>query len=412
MSKRRLQFILRTCLLVAGFVFLSIPLSSQNKMKREEGFESQYIFPLQSLHVHGSSLVELPNGDLLCCWFEGSGERSANDVRIMGSRLTSGTSAWSTPFVMADTPGQPDCNPVLFLNRDKKLFLFWIVVRANRWECSLIKYLTSDNYDNPGPPTWTWQDVLLLKPGDEFAASVSQGFKELPQPGLAWAEYAPPYEQMIIEAAGDPKKRETGWMTRIHPVTVTHGRILLPLYSDGYNLSLVAISDDQGNSWKSSLPIVGRGNVQPSIVCRKDGTLTAFMRDNGDAPGRIMISTSEDNGFTWSPAQKSTLPNPGSSVEAIVLKNGHWLLVYNDTESGRNSLAVSISEDEGKTWPFTRHIERVDKGEGSFSYPSVIRTRDQTIHVTYSYQNGGLKSIKYVVFSEKWVYYEEGKTTK
>ena len=32
------------------------------------------IFPLVSQHVHGSTIVELPNGDLLAAWFQGSGE--------------------------------------------------------------------------------------------------------------------------------------------------------------------------------------------------------------------------------------------------------------------------------------------------------------------------------------------------
>ena len=53
--------------------------------------QKQNIFPLQSRHVHSSSIVELPNGDLLSCWFQGSGERKANDVKIMGSRLKKGT---------------------------------------------------------------------------------------------------------------------------------------------------------------------------------------------------------------------------------------------------------------------------------------------------------------------------------
>jgi hypothetical protein len=63
-------------------------------------------------HVHGSSIVEAPNGDLIACWFYGSGERTANDVLIQGSRLKKGTKDWEPVFIMADTPDIPDCNPV------------------------------------------------------------------------------------------------------------------------------------------------------------------------------------------------------------------------------------------------------------------------------------------------------------
>ena len=47
-------------------------------------FIQEQIFPLVKDHVHGSTIAELPNGNLLAAWFQGSGERWADDVRIMG----------------------------------------------------------------------------------------------------------------------------------------------------------------------------------------------------------------------------------------------------------------------------------------------------------------------------------------
>ena len=366
-------------------------------------FRSEYIFPFQHLHVHSSSIVELPDGDLLSCWFEGSGERTANDVVVKGARLKKGASQWSETFILADTPGHPDCNPVLFIDNENRLHLFWVVVQANRWETSILKSRVSSNYQKPGAPEWDWQDIILLKPGEEFAVTIENGFRESDTRGLAWAEYAPLYERMIVEAAREPKKRETGWMTRTHPVQLPDGRILLPLYSDGYNLSLIAISDDNGKSWQPSLPIVGRGNVQPSLVQKTNGNLVAFMRDNGDEPGRVMKSVSKDNGFDWSIAEKSSIINPGTSVEAISLANGEWVMIYNDVENGRHSLAVSLSDDEGETWLWTRHLEKRDPGEGSFSYPSVIQAKDGFIHVTYSFHTAENKTIKHVSFLADWV---------
>ncbi|MCK4990165.1 MAG: exo-alpha-sialidase, partial [Bacteroidales bacterium] len=125
----------------------------------QQGVEGELIFPLQEKHVHSSSIVELPNGDLLTCWFEGSGERKANDVVIHGSRLKKGETKWSESFIMADSPGQPDCNPILFLNNSNKLFLVWIVVQANRWETSILQVKTTSDYNGDGAPNWEWQDV-------------------------------------------------------------------------------------------------------------------------------------------------------------------------------------------------------------------------------------------------------------
>src|SRR6476619_1578434 len=70
---------------------------------------AQLIFEPQKLHTHGSTLVNLSNGDILCAWFMGKGERSADDVKIMGARLKKGEKTWSAPFEMADTYNIPDC---------------------------------------------------------------------------------------------------------------------------------------------------------------------------------------------------------------------------------------------------------------------------------------------------------------
>lgn len=366
-------------------------------------FTTQNIFPLQDKHVHGSSIVQCPNGDLLACWFHGSGERTADDVVIQGARLKKGEERWGPVFLMADTPGFPDCNPVLFIDGKERLWLFWIVVQAHRWECSLLKYRRAEDYQGEGPPKWSWQDVILMEPGEAFAEVIEKRFDELGVREGMWGEYAPPYRRMVAEAARDPYKRQTGWMTRIHPHVLSSGRILLPLYSDGFNLSLVAISDDQGQNWRPSLPIVGLGPIQPSIVRKNDGTLVAYMRDAGGPPQRVQVSTSRDEGESWSAATDTDIPNPGSSLEVIRLNDGSWLMVCNDTESGRHRLSALLSDDEGATWKWRRQIEPSEPEGKSFAYPSVIQARDGLIHVTYSYNGSGGKCIRHTVINAEWV---------
>jgi predicted neuraminidase/predicted glycoside hydrolase/deacetylase ChbG (UPF0249 family) len=403
-----LLLLVKTCLADCRHFFIlsilfTLPLMSYTQLNSPNSFHFEYIFPEQEKHVHSSCILELPNGDLLCCWFEGSGERTANDVLIKGARLKKGQTGWSHPFLMADTPGNPDCNPVLFLDEKERLHLTWIAVVANRWESSLLRTRISTDYMREGPPRWDWQDLILLKPEDEFPKAIEQGFRKMDPPSLAWAEYAPRYEKMIIEAAKDPVKREVGWMGRIKPLTLPEGRMLLPLYSDGFNVSLVAISDDGGDLWKPSLPIVGRGNIQPALLLKNDGTIMAYMRDNGGAPGRIIRSSSHDNGYTWNISKKTDIPNPGSSVEAFALNDGQWLMVCNDLEDGRYRLSVYLSEDEGATWKRRRYLEYVPKGEGSFSYPSAVQTRDGLVHLTYSHHTTKGKTIKHVSFHPSWV---------
>ena len=82
--------------------------------------------------------------------------------------------------------------------------------------------------------------------------------------------------------------------------------------------------------------------------------------------------------------------------------SGNWLLVYNDVDDGRYSMAAAISDDEGKSWKWKKNLENQESG--SFSYPSVIQAKDGKIHVTFSYHlPGNRKSIKHMIFKEKWI---------
>jgi predicted neuraminidase len=387
--------IIRYFLLFIYCTVFCISVEGQNN-KENAIITQQLIFPLQEKHVHGSTIVQLPNGDLLAAWFYGSGERKEDDVKIMGSRMSSGTGKWSAPFEMADTYGIPDCNPVLFLNAGGRLFLVWIAVQANLWEQSVIRFRTSVDYSGKGAPVWNWQDDILLKPDEKFVSEVEQKLKQLPSQKHGWAGYAPQYDEMIINACKDLPKRSFGWMTRIRPIILNSGRILLPLYSDGLNMSLVAISDDDGSTWKPSLPIVGRGPIQPSLAQRKNGDIIAYMRDSGDEPTRVQVSSSSDNGESWTAATKTDIPNT-ASVHLLRLNNGNWAFLGNDIDDGRYRLTLFLSTDEGKTWSKKIRLENKMKNEGNFSYPAMIQDAHGKLHITYSYhETPSRKSIKYV----------------
>ncbi len=146
------------------------------------------VFPLRPKHVHASSIVECPDGSLLCAWFHGSGERTSPDVVIQGARLKERKHRpGAQVFSMADTPNLPDCNPVLFVGPGRGLWLFWIAVPAERWEDSLLRFRKAREYGGEGPPKWDWQDDLLLEPGDRFATEMAEKFHQL-RPTSARAE--------------------------------------------------------------------------------------------------------------------------------------------------------------------------------------------------------------------------------
>ncbi|MBL9210691.1 MAG: exo-alpha-sialidase [Opitutaceae bacterium] len=408
----------------------------------QPGLTTELVFPLQAEHAHGSTLVELPNGDLLVGWFQGSGERWADDVRIMGARKKKGQSAWSAPFLLADVKEFPDCNPVLFLDPRGRLWLMWITIIANQWETSLVKYRISDDFlDQAGAPTWRWQDTLLLKPGgktergiqpnDPFVASVREQLTQYraylasdPAHAAALERWDPQAERLLALAKGEdmmragriyaldgtsdesrlgyPYFRRMGWQTRNKPLLTRTGRMIVPLYSDGFSFSLMAYTDDAGENWRTSPPLVGGAGIQPTLALTARGELVAYMRDNGPPPKRLHVSRSSDQGETWSPVRDSELLNSGTACDIVTLPNGHWVLVNNDTETGRHRLTLSLSEDEGKTWRY--HKRLADDPASRSHYPAIIVAADGAIHVSYSFfQDDNRKAIKHAVCTEAWI---------
>ncbi len=387
---------------LVGLVWLGLTLCAG----AEPFYKGELIFPLQDKHVHSSCIVECPNGDLLTTWFHGSGERKESDVVIQGARLKKGADTWSPVFEMADTPNLPDCNPVLFIDKNEELWLIWIAVLAQDWNDSQLRFRKAGEYQSDGPPKWYWQDDMILKPGDKFVDELKKGYEVIRQrvPGFDtdFGGYVTSPMEQLLEAAKDQSKRQRGWMTRTHLLTLPSGRIIIPLYSDAYYVSLMAISDDGGKSWRASSPMVGACLNQPTVVRKKDGTLVAYMREEGDLMKRVLRSVSTDEGETWSPADYTDIPNSNASLEVIALKDGRWVMAYNDTEEGRSTLALSMSDDEGESWKWTRHLE-LQPG-GSFHYPSLIQSRDGLIHITYTHNPpGSIKSIKHAALNADWI---------
>ena len=369
--------------------------------RAESGFcEKRAIFPVNPKHNHASCVVQTKDGSLLAAWYAGSGERMSDDVVIEGAWLPNGKTEWTPRFLMADTPGYPDCNPALFAAPDQGIWLFWPTILDHRWEGALLKFARCDQPPGPQAPLkWSRTGVLHVTPIG-FAEEMKQAIAGLtPEDRARFSSHLKKDEDL----ARDLLYQRLGWMPRVHPVVLPSGRWILPLYTDTFSASIMAISDDHGETWVASRPLIGFGNIQPSLVRKNNGELVAFMRDNG-LHRKIRMSSSRDDGVSWSPVTDSMFPNPGAGIEAIRLANGHWVLIYNDSPRGRHSLAISVSDDEGVTWKWTRHLEQVAAGGGQFHYPSIIQAHDGSIHVTYTSRLTGQGStIEHAHFDEGWL---------
>ena len=198
-----------------------------------------------------------------------------------------------------------------------------------------------------------------------------------------------------------------GWQPRCKPTVLSSGRILLPLYSDTYSAGIMAISDDGGKTWTASQPLAGFGSIQPAVLERKDGTLVAYMRENGLFK-KIRVAESKDRGESWGSRRlRSICPIPAPASTPCAWRAATGSSSTTTRCRGRISLAVSLSDDEGKTWKWTRHLEK--HARGSYHYPAVIQAKDGAIHAVYSYFVKDGKSMKHARFNEAWVKEGDGK---
>ena len=183
------------------------------------------------------------------------------------------------------------------------------------------------------------------------------------------------------------------------PVQLENGSILCPSSvetEDGtWSVHLEITNEDLSKWTKVEIEKDDSvGVIQPSIIQHPDGSIQMLCRSKQNF---IYQTWSCDNGLTWTKLEPSSLPNPNSGIDAVALKDGRFILVYNpllhgkEWYNGRNVLNVAISND-GKNWEDIYQLE--NEKEGEFSYPAVIQASDGTIHITYTYKR---EKIKYIV---------------
>lgn len=304
---------------------------------------------------HASTIAETNDG-FVAAWFAGTHEKNP-DVAIRVARYDG--SHWTESMEVANglqTHGTrlPCWNPVLFQPADGPLMLFYKVGKSpSQWW----GMLTTSN--DAGK---TWATPRKLGTDSKLGTN----------PHLA-----------------GPIKNK--------PVQLADGSILCPSSSEhlGWRVHFER-TRDLGKTWEVIGPINDASRfdaIQPSILTYADGRMQILCRSRQKV---LATSWSDDFGTTWSPLSDAGLPNPNSGTDAVTLRDGRQLLVYNHTTrgggfpAGREMLNVAISDD-GETWIPVITLEKRDASE--FSYPAVIQAKDGKVHITYTYLRKGVKHV-------------------
>ena len=318
---------------------------ARKMLTRQPGYlEGNFIYPLDNAptpECHASSIIETKQG-LAAAWFGGTHEGNA-DVAIWFSR--NGGTGWSKPVEIAngvqpDGKRYPCWNPVLFRPPKGPLMLFYKV----------------------GPDCANWWGMMITSRDDS---------------GI-WGK-----PERLPEGIYGPIKNK--------PVELPDGTLLCPSSTEhkGWRVHFET-TRDLGKTWRKTGPLNDPrifSAIQPTLLTYPGGKLQTLCRSR---EGRITQMWSHGPGSSWSEMTATDLPNPNSGIDAVTLRDGRQLLVYNHTPDGRSPLNVAVSED-GKKWKMVLVLE---DQKGEFSYPAVIQTSDGKVHITYTYLR---RSIKHAV---------------
>jgi predicted neuraminidase len=247
--------------------------------------------------------------------------------------------------VQSDGTRYPCWNPVLFAMPDGTVSLFYKVGPSpSRW-WGMVRTFRDDGR--------TWSDAARL--ADGILGPIKNKPIRLPDGAI------------VAPSSTESPERPSAW--RVH----------------------FERSADGGRTWTAIAPTASAGAapidaIQPAILTHADGRLQAIGRTRSQ---RIFETWSSDRGATWTPIALTALPNPNSGIDAVTLRDGRHVVVYNHTTGGRTPLNVAVSRD-GKIWEAALVLEREP---GEYSYPAVIQTADGLVHVTYTWKRQRIKHV-------------------
>ena len=282
----------------------------------------------------------------LCFYSGGVGEGYGNYSAVIKS--DNGIN-FSEPIVVANKEGNYRCfDCSLWIDPLDRLWFFWSVMPGEATYASIC--------ENP--------DAETLSFGEEFY--VGRGVMLNKPTVLSSGEWLFPIAFWRHEHCANLYKQ-----------------MRLPdLKQDDVPGSFVYKTSDNGETFEKfgGIEIPEVSCYEHQVVELQDGVLMMLIRTLYG----IGVSYSYDRGKTWSEGKDSGIEGPSSRFFISRLRSGRILLVNHYKFTERNNMTALLSEDDGKTFPYSLLLDE----RSLVSYPDAVEGDDGYIYITYDRERG------------------------
>lgn len=253
------------------------------------------------------------------------------------------------PIAAAKKDGNFRCfDPVLWLDPLDRLWFIWNVMPGEQVYAAIC--------ENPDADELVW--------GEEFY--IGRGVM---------------MNKPIVLSSGEWLFPIAVWKTDIYPEMRKSA-----LLKDERAGSYVYKTSDNGRSFVclGMADIRNRSFDEHMVLELKTGVLMMLVRTNYG----IGVCYSYNQGKNWSTGEDSELGGPCSRFHICRLRSGRILLLNHTNFTGRNNLTALLSDDDGKTFPYSLMLDE----RSSVSYPDAMEADDGYIYITYDRDRGCFKN--------------------
>ena len=255
---------------------------------------------------------------------------------------------FSEPIAAAYKAGKYRCfDPVLWIDPLDRLWFIWNVMPGEAVMASIC--------DDPDADTFVWGEEFLIGRGIMM-------------------------NKPVVLSSGE-------WLfpIAIWKLDIYHEFRASALTEDDVAGSYVYKTSDNGKTFikLGGADVRDRSFDEHMVIELENGVLMMLVRTNYG----IAKSFSYDRGKNWSVGEDSKLGGPCSRFFISRLRSGRILLINHVNFTKRNNLTALLSEDDGKTFPYSLLLDE----RSNVSYPDAIESEDGNIYIVYDRERGCYK---------------------